>query len=220
MRKPANTGRTATVSLEDDFLYTRTQLRGVAESLIAGPQHRAAGTIRLAVRPDGFTGAAVALAVAGTRFTWSAGSAEMTGPAGDLATAAGVTFGPPTGVYQVTDPLPADAVLDIDPAAADLVYRSLYAGGFALKHVLPQQQPVLWPEHFDVAVSADEVNYGVSAGDGFHPGPYAYVGPWTLRSGDFWNAPFGAAMPLDPQHDADALATDIEEFFRRGRAIL
>ena len=52
---------------------------------------------------------------------------------------------------------------------------------------------MLWPEHFDVGYALDEVNYGVSPGDDGHPAPYAYVGPWTLRDGPFWNAPFGAA---------------------------
>ena len=33
---------------------------------------------------------------------------------------------------------------------------------------------------------------GVSAGDDYYPTPYAYVGPWTQRTGPFWNAPFGA----------------------------
>ncbi|HEY6575417.1 MAG TPA: hypothetical protein VI029_10880, partial [Mycobacterium sp.] len=56
------------------FISTRRQLRGLAESLIGGPQHRAAGTIRLAVRPDGFVGVALPLAVRGTEFTWQDGS--------------------------------------------------------------------------------------------------------------------------------------------------
>lgn len=97
--------------------------------------------------------------------------------------------GPPEGVYDIVDPLSPETVLDIDPEAADLIHRSLYAGGFALKGALPNQHPVLWPEHFDVAVTEDEVNYGVSPGDDFHALPYAYVGPWTSRIGDFWNAP-------------------------------
>ena len=44
---------------------------------------------------------------------------------------------------------------------------------------------VLWPEHFDVGIDANEVNYGVSPGDASCPEPYAYVGPWHFgeRSG-------------------------------------
>ena len=74
-----------------------------------------------------------------------------------------------------------------------------------------------WPEHFDVAATADEVNYGVSAGDDYHPTPYAYIGPWTARTGPFWNAPFGALYPLDPAHDVDALTAHIADFFEQGR---
>jgi hypothetical protein len=67
-------------------------------------------------------------------------------------------------------------------------------------------EPVLWPEHFDLAVTVDEVNYGVSPGDTYLDEPYAYVGPWQARTGPFWNAPFGAARPLSELGDADAVA--------------
>jgi hypothetical protein len=200
------------------YVSTRRQLRGVAESLVAGPQYRAAGTIRLAVRPDGFAATALPLSVHATEFTWQDDSAPLTGPVGALAAAAGVDYGPPVGVYDLRDPLPADAELDIDPGAAELLHRCLYAGGFALKQALPDGHPVLWPEHFDVAVTEAEVNYGVSAGDEQHPLPYAYVGPWTPRTGAFWNAPFGALRPLDPAHDVDRLAEEIAGFFAEGRA--
>ena len=58
----------------------------------------------------------------------------------------------------------------------------------------------LWPEHFDAATTvtlpgAEQANLGFSAGDGYEPEPYVYVGPWsTQRPGDpsFWNAPFGS----------------------------
>jgi hypothetical protein len=199
---------------------TRRQMRGVAESLIAGPQHRASGTIRLAVRPDGFSGTALTLAVHGTDFAWHDGHAPLAGPVGALAEAAGLRYGPPVGVYAVVDPLPADFRLELDPDAANLIHRSLYAGGFALKQVLPEGHPVLWPEHLDVAVTESEVNYGVSAGDDLHALPYAYVGPWTPRAGAFWNAPFGALRALDPTHDVDRLAQDIAAFFNEGRAEL
>ncbi len=79
---------------------------------------------------------------------------------------------------------------------------------------------MLWPEHFDVAATEDEVNYGVSAGDGLHDTPYAYVGPWTVPTGPFWNAPFGALYPLDRADDVDGLTSRIADFFQRGRSQL
>ncbi|ULE32714.1 hypothetical protein [Mycobacterium sp. IDR2000157661] len=206
-----------TVGFDEVFAHTRTQLRGVAESLVAGPQYRAAGTIRLAVRPDGFAATAIPLALHGTEIVFPDGSLPLTGPMDAIALAAGIDAGPPLGVYAVLDPMAPDTDLRLDPVAAEWVHRSLYAGGHALKQVLPQQHPVLWPEHFDVAVTEDEVNYGVSAGDDTHPTPYAYVGPWQKRTGPFWNAPFGALHSLDPADDVDALAARIAEFFERGR---
>jgi hypothetical protein len=208
------------VTADESYATTRGQLRGVAESLIAGPQHRAAGTIRLAVRPDGFAGVALPIAVRGTELVFPAGAVTLAGPLDAIADAAGLDAGPPDGVYEIVDPLSPHSVLDLDPAAAERVYRSHYAGGHALKRVLPQHHPVLWPEHFDVAVTADEVNYGVSAGDTVHPTPYAYVGPWARRTGAFWNAPFGALLALDPADDVDALTERIADFFHRGRGEL
>jgi hypothetical protein len=204
--------------LDDVYVGTRRQLRGVAESLIAGPQYRASGTIRLAVRPDGFTGVTLPIAVHGTDLVFANGSVALDGPVSAID--AGVDQGPPDGVYDVVDPLPADAVLSLNAAAAEWIHRGHYAGGHAIKNVLPDQHPVLWPEHFDVAATEDEVNYGVSAGDDYHPTPYAYVGPWTQRTGPFWNAPFGAIDPLDPAHDVDALTAHISDFFDRGRSEL
>lgn len=202
------------------YVTTRRQLRGIAESFVAGPQYRSAGTIRLAVRADGFTAVSIPVAVHGTELVWGEDSAPLTGTVGALAQVTGLEIGLPDGVYDIVDPLSTDDVLAIDPESAELVHRSLYAGGFALTTTVLEQHPVLWPEHFDVAVTENEVNYGVSPGDGFHPLPYAYVGPWTSRIGAFWNAPFGAFVTLDPAHDVDRLAADIAAFFERGRAEL
>ena len=65
---------------DDVYVDTRRQLRGVAESLIAGPQYRASGTIRLAVRPDGFTGVTLPIAVHGTELVFPNGSVALDGP--------------------------------------------------------------------------------------------------------------------------------------------
>jgi hypothetical protein len=198
---------------------TRRQLHGIAESFIAGPQYRATGTIRLAVRQDGFSATTLAIAVHGTTLVWPGGSTVLAGRVGAVAQASGLDVGPPAGVYASVAGLDPDTVLDLDADAADAIYRSLYAGGFAINAVLPEGHPVLWPEHLDVAASAGEVNYGVSAGDDFHELPYAYVGPWdfatSLRTGPLWNAPFGAVHGLDLSADVDTLAADVIAFFRR-----
>jgi hypothetical protein len=205
------------VSLVDTYISTRHQLRGVAESLIAGPQYRAAGTVRLAVRPDGFAGVSIPLAVRGTELILPDDAVPVAGSLAEVAEITGVDVGPPDGVYDIIDPLPPDADLKLDRSAAEWIHRSHYAGGHAIKKVLPEQHPVLWPEHFDVAATEDEVNYGVSAGDEFHPTPYAYVGPFAQHRGPFWKAPFGAAYRLDPAHDVDQLTSRMTAFFERGR---
>jgi hypothetical protein len=189
----------------------------VAESLIAGPQYRSSGTIRLTVRPDGFAAVAIAAAVRGTDLVLADDTIPLSGTMAAIASMAGIDAGPPEGAYEVVDPLSPDVELTIDTHVAEWLYQIHYAGGQALERVLPESHPVLWPEHFDVATSADEVNYGVSAGDEHHPMPYAYVGPWTVPTGSFWNAPFGALYPLDRRDDVDGLTDRIADFFDCGR---
>ena len=76
---------------------------------------------------------------------------------------------------------------------------------------------MLWPEHFDLGITVAEVNYGVSPGDRHVPEPYAYVGPWTPRTGAFWNTPFGAARPLTQLPDVDSVAAFFTEGAVRAR---
>jgi hypothetical protein len=78
--------------------------------------------------------------------------------------------------------LPEDP-LEVDEQAAVELARWLATGEAALRGLAPDQTPVLWPEHFDLSITVDEVNYGVSLGDGFLAEPYAYVGPWAHREG-------------------------------------
>lgn len=209
----------------DVVVATRRQLHAIAENFLAGPQYRAAGTIRLAVRLDGFAATAVPISVSGTTLICEGGSIPLAGRVHEVGRAAGLDVGPPPEqVYSPSAALTPDTVLDLDPVAADLIYRCLYSGGFAVNSLLVEGHPVLWPEHFDVAATEDEVNYGVSAGDDVHPLPYAYVGPWDFpaspRTGPLWNAPFGALHPLNLTGDADSVAAEVTEFFSRVRAAL
>jgi hypothetical protein len=72
--------------------------------------------------------------------------------------------------------------------------------------------PVLWPEHFDVSLAVGEVTLGVSTGDDVIVEPYAYVGPWQVRRGDFWAYPFGAARRMTDL----AAPADVAAFFENG----
>jgi len=151
---------------------TRLALHGAAELLLAGPQHRTHGTIRLRIVPGGFA----------------------------------------TVYHEGSGAAPGEHV-DADPAVAGYLADCFATGDAALRRLVPELTPVLWPEHFDVGVTVDEVNYGVSLGDSAVPEPYAYVGPWQPRAGEFWNVPFGAARLLRELGDTDGVAA----FFAQGR---
>jgi hypothetical protein len=192
----------------------RQTWHAVAELVLAGPQLRRSDTIRLRVVPGGFaTVSEPALEVVGDSLHYRDGSVPIDGRScQDLARTAGVEAGAP-GIYRDgTDADPATP-LRLDAAAASALGDAFGLGDASLRAFAPSQSPVLWPEHFDVSVTLDEVNYGVSPGDGYLGEPYAYVGPWQRRAGAFWNAPFGAARPLAQLSDVDSVVA----FFERGR---
>jgi hypothetical protein len=196
-----------------DLEPTRRQLHGIAEALIAGPQYRDHQTIRLAVDARGIRGTKLPLAIEGTEFVWPSGRTPLTGTARDVAKIAGVEPGAPEGLYQDSAGLDLDEPLQIDASAARTILDWFEPGDRALRSFAADQEPVLWPEHFDLGITLDEVNYGVSPGDAHEPRPYAYVGPWKPRSGPFWNASFGAKRLIDEVPTVD----DLVEFFTEGR---
>jgi hypothetical protein len=196
-----------------ELVPTRRSLHGVAELLIAGPQHRAHGTIRLRVTPGGFGGVRLPVRVDGAELVWDGGRAPLDSTCRALAETAGIDVGRPEGVYTDTSVLGPDTPLAVDPTAAKVICDWFSLGDAALRAFAPDLEPVLWPEHFDLGFSVDEVNYGISPGDAGHPDPYAYVGPWESRQGDFWNVPFGALRSADELPDVFAIAG----FFAAGR---
>jgi hypothetical protein len=181
-----------------DLATTRCCLHAIAEQVMAGPQHRRTGEIALRTTADGFaTTARPALEVTATHLVWPAGELALDGAScATLAAAAGVDVGAPRNVYHDLTGVAPDEILTVAPAAARELLDALRRGDSALRALAPALTPILWPEHFDVAITLDEVNLGISPGDGFLAEPYAYVGPWSPRTGEFWNAPFGAARPM------------------------
>ena len=83
-------------------------------------------------------------------------------------------------VFERREPLNVDA-----DAAARLA--DWYALGDDVLRALGGE-PILWPEHFDIAIVIGEANYGFSPGDEAHEEPYAYVGPFNAVEGELWNA--------------------------------
>jgi hypothetical protein len=188
-----------------DLTATRTALHGIAELLLAGPQYAASGTIRLRVLPSGIsTVAEPDLRLDGAELVGPGGRHPLTGTYAELAAAAGVTPRSLADVYSDTAGVGPDDAVDLDPDALATLTDALATGDEALRAFAPDETPVLWPEHLDVGISLAEVNYGVSPGDSSSEVPYAYVGPWTPRTGEFWNQSFGAARPMSELGGADA----------------
>ena len=132
----------------------------------------------------------------------------------DVADEAGLTPRPLDDIYSGGCGLTTDHVLTVDADAAAEIAEAFRRGDEALAAIAPDAKRVLWPEHFDLGITVDEVNFGVSPGDSFLAVPYAYVGPWQREaySGDFWNAPFGSARPLGE-------VADLAAYFAEGAAL-
>ena len=169
---------------------TRLALHGAAELLLAGPQHRTHGTIRLRIVPGGFaTVAGPEVRVDGREVVAGDRRAALAGTTYAAAGAeVGIEAGAPVGVYHEGSGAAPGEHVDADPAVAGYLADCFATGDAALRRLAPELTPVLWPEH-------------------------AYVGPWQPRAGEFWNVPFGAARLLRELGDTDGVAA----FFAQGR---
>jgi hypothetical protein len=199
------------MNLDSRLVTTRRSLHGVAELVLAGPQHAQTGEISLRSVPGGFaTTHTPALSVVGAEVVGPDGAVAIDGqtPA-SLAAALGVRATSLSAVYTDGSGIGEDEALEVDAAAAATIADAFAAGDAALRSLAPDETPILWPEHFDIGISAGEVNYGVSVGDGYLAVPYAYVGPWSPPAqDDYWNAPFGRAVPVDEIDDLLAFFTE------------
>ena len=208
---------------DQSVMAARRVLHAVAEHLLAGPQWRATGEIALAVTASGFSTThppapgidALELTAAGVLARPDGATVALSSSVAAMAAVLGVIPGAPTGLYGEHAELGVGDRLDADPDAVAVVLGALSAGAAALAELArgTGEGPILWPEHFDVGIALDEVNYGVSPGDAGHDLPYAYVGPWTARSGGFWNESFGASRPVGQLRDTAGILA----FFREGR---
>jgi hypothetical protein len=175
-----------------DTVATREVLHRVAEDVMAAEQFAAIHKLGLQATGTGFA----------TRW-FPADDGER------RLVVAGSELVRETRASSVREP-----IAGLDPRAAEVLYAWWQLGDRTLADVVlaagEKVSPiVLWPEHFDIAVtvtlaSGASVNLGFSPGDDFSPEPYAYVGPWEPAVGPFWNAPFGAYRTYREIQSADA----------------
>jgi len=210
---------------------TRAGLHQVAEHVLAAARYAATGKIGLEPSPGGFRTPPLRadgsfLAVDGTELVAGGGEGARRVVLTTIRAAAefaGITPGAPAQVYKPATPLDLDEPLMIDPDAARLLAEWYQLGAQAMSRFaaeIPGDEPgavVLWPEHFDVGMTAAAVNYGASPGDEHTTEPYLYVGPHAgppLGDPAFWNASFGAARTFRQIGTVAEAAV----FFRDGRA--
>lgn len=213
----------------DVLTATRDALHQVAEHVLAAAQFAQTGDVRLAYVPGGFTTYSELrgqrrVMVIDDKLVVVDPVGRRDAPLTTVSAAAaflGIAAGLPPSAYTPATPLRPDARLAIDPAAATLLARWYGVADAALRAFAAEVgagrlRPTLWPEHFDLAITIDGVNYGASPGDQHVEQPYLYVGPHggPPSRDDFWNAEFGAVMTIaEVGSPDDALA-----FFRRGRS--
>lgn len=193
----------------------REQLHTIAEWLLAGPQFAASATIRLTVSDGRISTVADPLVqVDGDGLVHDGVRVGLRGTVAEIGRRAGLTAVRPHVDYH--DPVPGgpETTITASPEDFDAVIAAFTTGKRALA-LVTDVEPVLWPEHFDLAVRVDEVNLGVSPGDTFSAAAYAYVGPATLDHDPFWNAPFGAYRVITPHDDASAVATFLQSGLQR-----
>jgi len=201
-----------------EFAATRRRLHGIGECLMAGPQRRAGGRITLRVTPGGFatTGAPALRLEGGEVIVDESTRMAVSGTFAELADALGVDFGaPPDGYPDGSDAKASDDVR-LDAASARLIQDWYVLADAALRVLAPRETPILWPEHFDVAILLDDTSYGASPGDAFHATPYSYVSSGDHDSTDFWNAPFGAVRG----HEQMRTMADLVALWRAAQALL
>ena len=201
----------------DTYTQTRWCLHGLAELVLAGPRFRQTGDLRLRVRAEGIgTWDAPVLSLAGGELVTPDSRIGVDGlTISEVAGKVGLVASPLDDVYTDGPHVAPSETVRLDPESVRVMEEAFTLGDQALHEFQPGAERILWPEHFDVATTVDEVNFGVSPGDGHCDRPYAYVGPHHAVTGDFWNAPFGASRLVADLGDV----AGITAFFREGAAL-
>ncbi|MGH8869530.1 MAG: hypothetical protein ACRDYU_16240, partial [Actinomycetes bacterium] len=212
------------------LVRTRESWHRLAEHVVSPARYAVTGRIGLRPAPGGFRTPAFGedhrvVAVDGDALVLTArGAPGRRAPIVTLRQAGafvGIEPGAPADVYTPTTPLDLDEPMDIDQESARILAGWFALGAQALRRFadeISEDDPAeaqLWPEHFDLGITAGAVNYGASPGDEHVEVPYLYVGPHQPppRGHPFFTQPFGAVRTMDETSSVD----DTVAFFREGR---
>lgn len=189
--------------LPDRFVATVAALHQVAEQLVAVAR-KPDNEIALEVTPGGFgtpefefAGVRQRVRVEGDELVREVAGEERRASLQSLAEAGAI----------LADLLAPEVELSAEPLGVDcesaLALAAIYEfGAKVLGELLARAEPaaaatapILWPEHFDIAIehgaeaAGERAAYGLSPGDENHPEPYLYVGPWRQGvAGELWRA--------------------------------
>jgi hypothetical protein len=218
-------------SATNPLAATRDSWHRVAEHVIAAAQFADTGKIALRSVAGGFQTTRPLrggrqLSVVNTQLVITDETGTRTTPLTTIAAAAdfaGITPGMPATVYPPATPLQPHEPLYLDTDSTQQLAALYELADAALRRFASDlgagsQQPVLWPEHFDIGITFDEVNYGASPGDAHLAQPYLYIGPHAgppIRDA-FWNASFGAVRAM---HETRSVEEAVA-FYHAGHARL
>lgn len=184
-------------SLPPTFATTVAALHRVAQQTVA-PARKPDNEIALQVTPGGF-GTPV--------FDWDGERRQVRVEGAEL-------------VWIADDDERREALPGVDAVAAARLADWYALGDEVLRRM--NGVPVVWPEHFDIAIELGEATYGFSPGDDHHTEPYAYVAPWNKVQGELWQATGfrGAELTYGELRAApDASAAAVEFFTIRKEAL-
>jgi hypothetical protein len=204
-------------ALPASFAGTRLAVHALAEHVLCGLRYAAVGRVGLTPLADGVATPPFDDRVVGVRgvelVDATVEGGERRAPASTLRAAAAFFDGPlgPPPLWTPATAPDVDAPLGLDAAGVAALAAWFGLVRQVLTTMYPDAPPTLWPEHFDLAVTVDDVTVGGSPGDDAHSEPYLYVLPPGKPAPDgdlaFWNEPFGASLGYDRIGDpADAIA--------------
>ena len=219
--------------LPSSFRNTCNSLHALAEHVLSTARYQRVERFVLQLNPRGFETPPfgednTVLAVEGIELVVTDNRGSRRTSVTTIRAAAafvGVEPGLPRSLWEATTPLVLDATLDIDPLAVQALadwYEFSRGALTALRDraTADTYAPIqLFPQGFDLATNAAEVNYGGSPGDSFCDEPYLYVGPvnrpFPTPTDSFWNAGFGALLRYSEMKSHE----NAVEFLWRGREL-